>query len=217
MRTFAGPLLDGPVRHRREDPLATTGRAGHADRARFESDALPYMPQMFPTALRLTGDRRDAEDLLQETFARAYAKFHQYTPGASLRAWLYTIMTRTFYSACRARGCRPAEVPAADLLADIPGQSGVTLARTAEAEALDRLGDSAVMRALAELPSHLKTVVYLADVQGYRYGEIAHLIGAPVGTVKARIHRARKILRARLGSRQLASAASAAGLDAAAA
>jgi len=199
--------------------MAITECAGHGDRARFESDALPYLPQMFPTALRLTGNRRDAEDLLQETFARAYAKFHQYTPGASLRAWLYTIMTRTFYSACRARSCRPAEVPAADAVADIPGQSGMSLSPAAEAEALERLGDSAVMRALADLPQHLKTVIYLADVQGYRYAEIAQLIDAPVGTVKTRIHRARKMLRTRLGSRQLASAASAAGpgLDAAAA
>lgn len=182
--------------------------ADRDQRARFESEALPYMRQMFPAALRLTGDRRDAEDLIQETFARAYAKFHQFTPGSSLRAWLNTIMTRTFYSACRARNCRPAEVPAADLVADSAGHSRTTPSRAAEAEALDRLGDSAVMRALADLPPHLKTAIYLADVQGYRCGEIARLVGAPVGTVKARIHRARKTLRTRLGSRQLASVAS---------
>jgi len=178
---------------------------GRDHQARFESDALPYMQKMLPAALRLTGDRRDAEDLIQETFARAYASFHQFTPGSSLRAWLYTIMTRTFYSACRARSCRPAEVPAAELVAGAAGQSRTAPVQAAEAEALDRLGDSAVMRALAELPPHLKTAVYLADVHGYRCGEIADLIGAPVGTVKARIHRARKMLRTRLGSRQLAS------------
>jgi RNA polymerase sigma-70 factor, ECF subfamily len=171
----------------------------HDHRARFESDALPYMRQMFPAALRLTGDRRDAEDLLQETFARAYAKFDQFTPGSSLRAWLFTIMTRTFYSNCRARSRRPAEVPAADLLAEADIQRGASLARTPEAEALDRLGDSPVMRALAQLPAQLKTAVYLADVHGYGCGEIAELIGTPVGTVKARIHRGRKKLRTKLG------------------
>jgi RNA polymerase sigma-70 factor, ECF subfamily len=181
--------------------VAVKERADHGRRARFESDALPYMQQMFPAALRLTGDRRDAEDLVQETFARAYAKFDQFTPGSSLRAWLYTIMTRTFYSACRARRSRPAEVPAADMLADAGSQSRVPPSRTAEAEAIDRLGDSAVMRALAQLPEHLKTAIYLADVHGYRCGEIADLTGVPVGTVKARIHRARKTLRTRLGSR----------------
>jgi RNA polymerase sigma-70 factor, ECF subfamily len=187
--------------------MAIQERADRDHQGRFESDALPYMRQMFPAALRLTGDRRDAEDLIQETFARAYAKFHQFTPGSSLRAWLNTIMTRTFYSACRARSCRPAEVPASDLLAEAAGHSGTTPSRAAEAEALDRLGDSAVMHALAELPPHLKAAIYLADVQGYRCGEIAHLTGAPVGTVKARIHRARKALRTRLGSRYLASVA----------
>jgi len=170
-------------------------------RTRFESDALPYMRQMFPAALRLTGDRRDAEDLVQETFARAYAKFYQFTPGSSLQAWLYTIMTRTFYSTCRARSRRPAEVPSADLLAETDGQPGVSPAKTAEAEALDRLGDSPVMRALASLPEQLKIAIYLADVEGYRCDEIARLTGAPAGTVKSRVHRARKVLRTRLAQR----------------
>lgn len=157
------------------------------------------MPQMFPFALRLTGNRRDAEDLVQETFARAYAKFDQFTPGASLRAWLYTIMTRTFYSNCRARNRRPAEVPAAGLLAEADSQRAMSLSRTPEAEALDRLGDSPVMRALAGLPEQLKTAIYLADVLGYACSEIAQITGVPVGTVKARIHRGRKKLRVRLG------------------
>jgi RNA polymerase sigma-70 factor, ECF subfamily len=188
--------------------VATT-TAQHDHRARFEADALPLMRQMFPAAQRLTGDRHDAEDLLQDTFARAYAKFHQYTPGASLRAWLYAIMTRTFYSNCRSRRRRPAELPAADLLAEADGRPGMSVSRTAEAEALERLGDSPVMRALAQLPAQIKTAVYLADVEGYGCGEIAHLTGVPAGTVKARIHRGRKRLRTRLGTAPQAGAAEA--------
>lgn len=177
-------------------------------RARFESDALPYLRQLFPAALRLTSDRRDAEDLLQETFARAYQKFHQFTPGSSLRAWLHIIMTRTFCSMCRRRGSRPAEVPSADLAGGAGGHPAqVPQVRSAEVEALEQIGDSAVMRALATLPKQFKTVLYLADVHGYRYGEIAHLTGAPVGTVASQIHRGRQMMRAKLGSADTAEQA----------
>lgn len=168
-------------------------------RARFETDAIPYMRQMFPAAMRLTHDRCEAEDLLQETFARAYQKFHQFTPGTNLRAWLYCIMSRTFYSRCRARSRRPAETLASDLFQTTDSQDGlIPPCRSAEAEALDSLGDSEIMRALAALPVAFKTAIYLADVQGYRYDEIAEIMHTPVGTVMSRIHRARAMLRAGL-------------------
>jgi RNA polymerase sigma-70 factor, ECF subfamily len=172
---------------------------------RFESEAIPYMRQMFPAALRLTRDRCDAEDLVQETFARAYEKFHQFTPGTNLRAWLYCIMSRTFYSACRTRSRRPAEVLAADLYDSADSRDGLTTpSRSAEAEALDSLGDSAIMRALAELPAQFKTVIYLSDVQGYQYSDIAGLMGTPIGTVMSRIHRGRQLLRAKLAALMVA-------------
>ena len=104
------------------DQRATDQRATD-QRARFETDAIPYMQQMFPAAYRLTSDRCDAEDLVQETFARAYVKFHQFVPGTNLRAWLYCIMFRTFYSTCRKRSRKPAEVLAADLSQEAGGQA----------------------------------------------------------------------------------------------
>jgi RNA polymerase sigma-70 factor, ECF subfamily len=178
----------------------------HADptsdhRTRFEADAIPYMRQLFPAALRLTRERCDAEDLIQETFARAYQKFDQFTPGTNLRAWLYCIMVRTFYGMCRTRSRRPAEVLAADLYESADGghDSLVVPSRSAEAEALaGGISDSAIMAALSELPSSFKTVIYLADIEGYQIGDIARMMGTPVGTVMSRIHRGRQMLRARL-------------------
>jgi RNA polymerase sigma-70 factor, ECF subfamily len=183
---------------------ACDGTATAELQARFETDAIPHMRQMFPAAYRLTQDRCDAEDLIQETFARAYVKFHQFEPGTNVRAWLYCIMFRTFCSTRRKRGRQPAEVLADDLSRSPGGQAADSQAglvpptRSAEAEALDGLGDSAVMRALAELPTQFKTALYLADIQGYEQSDIADIMGTPVGTVMSRIHRGRAMLRAKL-------------------
>lgn len=170
--------------------------------ARFETDAIPYMRQMFPAAYRLTQDRCDAEDLVQETFARAYVKFDQFKPGTNLRAWLYTIMFRTFCSIRRKRGRQAPEVLADDLHRRLGGGAsqgaGVEPSKSAEAEALDGVGDSVVMRALAELPVQFKTALYLADIEGYQQADIADIMGTPVGTVMSRLHRGRAMLRARL-------------------
>jgi RNA polymerase sigma-70 factor, ECF subfamily len=176
----------------------------HADptsdhRTRFEADAIPYMRQMFPAALRLTQEKCDAEDLIQETFARAYQKFDQFTPGTNLRGWLYCIMVRTFYGMCRSRSRRPAEVLAAELYESVDGHDALVVpSRSAEAEALSGISDSAIMAALSELPSGFKTVIYLADIEGYQYSDIAQIMGTPLGTVMSRIHRGRQMLRARL-------------------
>jgi RNA polymerase sigma-70 factor, ECF subfamily len=183
------------------DAATCDGTPDH--RARFETDAVPYMRQMFPAAYRLTQDRCDAEDLIQETFAKAYVKFHQFAPGTNLRAWLYCIMFRTFYSTCRKRSRKPAEVLADDVCQSSGQAAGgqarlVPPSRSAEAEALDILGDSPVMRALAELPPQFKAVLYLSDIQGYQQGDIAEIMGTPVGTVMSRIHRGRAMLRAKL-------------------
>jgi RNA polymerase sigma-70 factor, ECF subfamily len=168
-------------------------------RTRFEADAIPYMRQMYPSALRLTRDRCDAEDLIQETFARAYQKFDQFTPGTNLRAWLYCIMSRTFLGMCRTRSRRPAEVLAADLHEAATDRAGlVPASRSAETLALESVSDSAIMRALGELPSQFKTVIYLADVEGYQYADIAAMMGTPLGTVMSRIHRGRQMLRSKL-------------------
>jgi RNA polymerase sigma-70 factor, ECF subfamily len=185
------------------EAAASEGTATAELRARFETDAIPHMRQMFSAAYRLTQDRCDAEDLIQETFARAYVKFHTFEPGTNLRAWLYCIMFRTFCSSRRKAARQPAEVLAEDLgspggqAADCRGGL-VPPSRSAEAEALDGIGDSHVMRALAELPQQFKTVLYLADIQGYQQSDIADIMGTPVGTVMSRIHRGRAMLRAKL-------------------
>lgn len=168
-------------------------------RSRFEKEAIPYMERLFPAALRLTRNHSDAEDLIQETFTKACIAFHQFTPGTNLKAWLYRILVTTFYTAHRKRTRQPAEVLAAEIFDPADAAGGLVRSpRSAEAEALDNLGDSAVMRALRELPDTFKTAVYLADVQGYRYSEVAELMETPLGTVMSRIHRGRQMLRATL-------------------
>jgi RNA polymerase sigma-70 factor, ECF subfamily len=177
----------------------TPGTHSEEDRSRFEAEALPYMGLMFPAALRLTRDRCDAEDLIQDTFARAFVKFHQFTPGTNLRAWLHRIMFHTFYSSCRKRRSRPQEALAGDLYDAIDAQAGIALSTgSAEDQALDGLASSAVMRSLSELPLCFKTVVYMADVEGYKYHEIAEALDIPLGTVMSRIHRGRNLLRRKL-------------------
>jgi len=164
---------------------------------RFEREAIPHSGQLYRAALRLTRDHGYAEDLVQETLTRAYAKFHQFTPGTNLGGWLYRIMLSNFYTGCRQRSRRPAEVLTTEQGA---GGHAVAAARSAEAEALGSMGDSAVVRALAELPASYKTVIYLADVEEYRYAEIAEMLDIPIGTVMSRIHRGRAIVRAKLGA-----------------
>src|SRR6266705_1758656 len=130
---------------------------------RFMTEAIPYMSRLYPAALRLTRNHSDAEDLIQETLAKAYVKFHQFSPGTNLKAWLYTILVRTFYSTCRRRERRVGEVLAAEIYE--AGQARDALGeppRSAEAEALDNLGGSGVMRALEDLPPSFREAIYLA-------------------------------------------------------
>lgn len=166
------------------------------DPAEFERHALPYRQELTPAAVRLTRDAGDAEDLLQETFTRAFQKFAQFQPGTNLRAWLYRIMYSIFCSS----GRRKAAGVTQTLAADVPDAAGsrAPTARSAEAQALENLCASPAMRALSELAEPYRTAIYLADVQGYRYGEIAELMGTPLGTVMSRIHRGRQTLRAQL-------------------
>jgi RNA polymerase sigma-70 factor, ECF subfamily len=162
----------------------------------FEEQALPHAPQLYAVALRLTHQHCDAEDLVQDTLARAYAKFYQFTPGTNLGGWLYRILLSTFYSGCRQRTRRPAEILTAEQEAG--GRTVPRPAESAEAEALGRLGDSDVVRALAALPAAYKAVIYLGDIEGYQCAEIADVLNIPVGTVMSRMHRGRAMLRAKL-------------------
>src|SRR5262249_52873761 len=168
-------------------------------RARFTDEAIPYMSRLYPAALRLTRNHSDAEDLIQETFAKAYVKFHQFKPGTNLKAWLYTILVRTFYSSCRHKDRRVGEVLAPEIFDTADARDALCEPpKSAEAEALENLGDSTVMHALDDLPDGFREVIYLADVEGYRYSEIAEIMGTPLGTVMSRIHRGRSMLRAKL-------------------
>ena len=163
---------------------------------RFADEALPYRRQLYRIALRLTGNPADAEDLVQETYAKAYAGYGGFTPGTNLRAWLCRIEANTFYGDYRASRRRPLEVPVEALYGAAPERTATIV--SAEDAALARMPDPAVWAALRELPDHLKRTVYLADVEGYKYAEVAELTGVPLGTVMSRLHRGRKRLRARL-------------------
>jgi RNA polymerase sigma-70 factor (ECF subfamily) len=169
--------------------------------ARFTDEAIPYMSRLYPAALRLTRNHSDAEDLIQETFAKAYVKFNQFSPGTNLKAWLYTILVRTFYSTCRHKDRRVGEVLAAEIDGSQAREALSEPSRSAETEALERLGGSSVMKALADLPECFRQAIYLADIEGYSYNEIAEIMGTPLGTVMSRIHRGRTMLRRRLQGR----------------
>jgi RNA polymerase sigma-70 factor (ECF subfamily) len=158
---------------------------------------LPYAGLLHSTALRLTGNPADAEDLVQETYVKAYAGFGSVQQGTNLRAWLYRIQANTFYGSCRIRSRRPRELPLEAALESAAAER-TAVANSAEDTALARMPNPGLKQALRELPSHLSATVYLADAERYSYAEIAKITGVPLGTVMSRLHRGRKRLRARL-------------------
>ncbi len=167
---------------------------------RFERDALQYMNQLYAAALRYTKNPEDAQDLVQDTYAKAYTSFHQFEPGTNLKAWLYRVLTTTFINTYRKDQRRPQTSDSELEDWQIAEASSHTSdqGKSTEDVVLENLPDSDIKKALAEIPEEFRMVVYLADVEGFSYKEIAEIVGVPAGTVMSRLHRGRKQLREKL-------------------
>ena len=174
-----------------------------ADQATFAEQAMPLMDGLYSAALRMTRNPADAEDLVQETYLKAYRAFHTFQEGTNLKAWLYRILTNTYINTYRAKKRRPDETDLDEvedlyLYRRLGGLEGATAGRSAEEELLDHLTDSEVKEALESLPEQFRMAVLLADVEGFAYKEIAEILDIPIGTVMSRLHRGRKAMQKQL-------------------
>jgi RNA polymerase sigma-70 factor, ECF subfamily len=170
-----------------------------ADQARFSELAMPYMQPLYTAALRMTRNPSDAEDLVQETFLKAYRSFDRFEEGTNLKAWLYKILTNTYINAYRSAKRRPERADVEDvedlyLYRRLSELQGLETGRSAEDEVLHNITDDEVKRAIESLPETFRMAVLLADVEGFSYKEIAEITDVPIGTVMSRIHRGRKAL-----------------------
>lgn len=170
-----------------------------ADQANFADAAMAHMPSLYTAALRMTRKPADAEDLVQETYLKAYRAFGGFQEGTNLKAWLYRILTNTYINAYRSRMRRPDESDLDDvedlyLYRRLGGLEGSRLGSSAEDEVLAHFTDDEVKQAVESLPEQFRLAVLLADVEGFSYKEIAEIMDVPVGTVMSRLHRGRRAL-----------------------
>jgi RNA polymerase sigma-70 factor (ECF subfamily) len=174
-----------------------------ADQAHFAEQAMEHMPSLYTAALRMTRNPSDAEDLVQETYLRAYRGYGGFTEGTNLKAWLYRILTNTFINRYRAKKRRPEETDFDDvedfyLYRRLGGLEEARMGRSAEDELMDLFPEQEVKEAVESLPENFRLAVLLADVEGFSYKEIAEILDIPIGTVMSRLHRGRKALQKRL-------------------
>lgn len=174
-----------------------------ADKATFEEDALQYARQLYSAALRMTRNPSDAEDLVQETFLKAYRAYDSFEEGTNLKAWLYRILTNTFINKYRADSRRPKQSELGDvedlyMYRRIAVGDSSAASRSAEERVLESLLEEDIKRAVEELPENFRIPVLLADLEGFSYKEIAEILDIPIGTVMSRLHRGRKAMEKRL-------------------
>ena len=174
-----------------------------ADQSAFADQAMEYMPQLYSAALRMTRNAADAEDLVQETYLKAYRGFDRFEEGTNLRAWLYRILTNTFINMYRSKKRRPTETELDEgedlyLYRRLGGLEAARATRSAEDELMDFFTESEVKDAIEALPEQYRLVVLLCDVEGFSYKEIAEWLEIPIGTVMSRLHRGRKALQKQL-------------------
>ena len=170
-----------------------------ADQARFADAAMEFMPSLYSGALRMTRNPADAEDLVQETYLKAYRAYSSFEEGTNLKAWLFRILTNTFINSYRAKQRRPGETDLEDvedlyMYHRLGGLEAAMAGRSAEDELLERFTDDEVKQALEDLPEQFRVAVLLADVEGFSYKEIAEILDVPIGTVMSRLHRGRRAL-----------------------
>jgi RNA polymerase sigma-70 factor (ECF subfamily) len=170
-----------------------------ADQADFERDAMQYTRQLYSAAMRMTRNPSDAEDLVQETFLKAYRAYHTFQEGTNLKAWLYRILTNTYINKYRKESRRPSEVDLGSvedlyLYRRLGSEESAEAARTTEDRVLEGLVESDIKKAVEDLPENFRIPVLLADLEGFSYKEIAEILDIPIGTVMSRLHRGRKAM-----------------------
>jgi RNA polymerase sigma-70 factor (ECF subfamily) len=174
-----------------------------ADQATFAEQAMEFMPQLYTAAMRMTRNPSDAEDLVQETYLKAYRGFGGFEQGTNLKAWLYRILTNTYINTYRAKKRRPDESDVEDiedlyLYKRLSSADAASLGRSAEDELFEVFTDDEVKAAIEAIPEQFRMAVLLADIEGFSYKEIAEILDIPIGTVMSRLHRGRRGLQKRL-------------------